>query len=73
MKYAKIDSYNNARTNGVGRWISEQRLYKIIEEDDDYPDWFCIEDDNGQLCRCLANGCLHLGGGNWKIVEVEDE
>lgn len=72
MKYARVDTYDKSKMNGVSPsnrspWIRERFLYKVINF---YDTAFEIEDDDGEIIYCLVRNCAHLGYGNWKIVEV---
>lgn len=76
MKYAKIKTYiHNGRTAlEKDEWrepyLSLNKMYPI---DAWYEDSFDIAADDGEMLFCLITECSHLGGGDWEIIEVEDE
>lgn len=70
MKYARVDTHYGDAFSGVGDYVKERFLYKITRFNPDVPTSFWIIDETGEELYCRTNGCAHLGGGNWKIVEV---
>lgn len=77
MKYAKIKTYRlngytalEKNSDGYGPYLSPNKLYPIYVWDNSS---FEITSDDGEMAYCLMTGCAHLGGGDWEIIEVENE
>lgn len=74
MKYAKVKTYGN--DSGLfesvegGPYLTSDKLYPIIQK---RKRSFLIVGDDGVELFCIYKNCAHLGGGDWEIIEVNDE
>lgn len=55
--------------NGELRWyLTNGKEYELIREESETQTGI-INDDVGDVLYILMDGCGHLGGGSWEVVE----
>lgn len=60
--------------NGAQGYLTEGKLYEVENLTTDGLDGtFWTTSDTQVTIFCLIRGCCHLGGGDWELVEEDDE
>ena len=55
------------------KYVTRGKEYVVIEFKDVDRYAFNIVLDNGFKAFCLVKGCAHLDGGDWTLIEKEDD
>lgn len=70
MTYARIKTQNWEECFWVDHDLIEGKLYPVSWLAPDNLA-FGIVDEVGYELYCLVEGCGHLGGGDWELIEAE--